>query len=369
MAMDDRKNEFLQRYVTPGDPVAFSGRGNVAREFGINTDEANRELLSYAYSYPLHREYKRPKYLNPYFSYYPRQQVQCDLIDIQKLAVHNDNVKYLLVCIDIFTRKAWVRPLKTKQGKENATALNSILTEMTPIYPKTIQFDRGTEFLNNIVRALLLDRNIQVVLPSSENKAAYAERFNKSLQVLIYSYLTDRQTYRYIDVLQDLVKTYNSRKHRGHNNIYSPNEAEQHDNIDKVRQIQMNRRSETIIKGRKMKPKFQVGDRVRIYLQKKTFARAYKEGFSIELFEIVDIRHRMPVPTYTLKSMNNDDIIIGGFYANELQLFRGDVYRIERIIGEPRRRRGRREVLVKWQGFDDRHNSWIPEADVLNMNI
>ena len=362
-----RRQAILQRYVTPGDPLAYSGRNTLAKALHITPEKANKELLSYSYSYPLHREFKRPKYFNPYFSYYPRQQIQCDLIDVQALAKYNDGIKYLLVCIDIFTRKAWVRALKTKHGQVNSDALNSILSEMDPIFPKTIQFDRGTEFLNRFVKALLQEKNIQTILPSSENKAAYAERFNKTLQHLIYSHITNQQNYRYIDVLQDLVKTYNSRPHRGHNNKLSPNEAELHDNIDIIRNLQMERRNETILKGRKMKPKFKVGDKVRIYLEKKTFDRSYHQKFSLELFKVVEILHRMPVPTYTLQSMNNNDIIVGGFYANELQLVSGEVYRIEKIVGRPRIRNGIRQVLVKWQGFDEQHNSWIPEADVINV--
>jgi hypothetical protein len=362
-----KRQALLQRYITPGDPLAFSGRKTVAKEVNINPDKVNKELLSYAYSYPLHREFRRPKHYNPYFSYYPRQQIQCDLIDMQALSKHNDGIKYLLVCIDIFTRKAWVRALKAKQGQVNAEALNSILAEMDPIFPKTIQFDRGTEFLNQNVKALLKEKNIKVILPSSENKAAYAERLNKTLQQLIYSYLTDRQHYRYIDVLQDLVKTYNSRPHSGHKNQFSPDEAEQHDNIDTIRLLQMNKRSNTILKGRKMKPKFKIGDTVRIYLEKKPFGRSYHQKFSLELFKIVDILHRMPIITYTLQSLNNNDIIVGGFYANELQLVSGDTYRVEKIIGRPRMRNGVRQVLVKWQGFDEQHNSWIPEADVVNV--
>ena len=362
-----RRQTILQRYITPGDPIAYSGRGTLGRTLNISSEKANKDLLSYNYSYPLHREFKRPKYFNPYFSYYPRQQVQCDLIDMQALAKYNEGVKYLLVCIDIFTRKAWVRALKTKHGRVNADALNSILSEMDPIFPKTIQFDRGTEFLNQFVKTLLREKNIDIILPSSENKAAYAERFNKTLQHLIYTHLTEHQTYKYINVLQDLVTTYNLRPHRGHKNQFSPEEAEQHDNIEVIRQLQMERRNKTVLKGRKMKPKFQVGDKVRIYLEQKKFDRSYHQKFSLELFKIVEILHRMPVPTYTLQSLNNNDIIIGGFYANELQLVSGDVYRIESIIGRPRVRNGVRQVLVKWQGFDAQHNSWIPEADVVNV--
>ena len=53
-------------------------------------------------------------------------QWQADLADVSWLASKNDGIKYLLTCIDIFSKYAWVEPLTTKTGKSLVTAFKNI---------------------------------------------------------------------------------------------------------------------------------------------------------------------------------------------------------------------------------------------------
>jgi hypothetical protein len=66
---------------------------------------------------------------------------------------------------------------------------------------------------------------------------------------------------------------------------------------------------------------------------------------------------------YILRSLNKGDVIQGGFYAEELEKIKGEVFKIQ-ILGK-RMYRGRKQLLVRWIGFDDSHNQWIDEADVV----
>jgi hypothetical protein len=92
--------------------------------------------------------------------------------------------------------------------------------------------------------------------------------------------------------------------------------------------------------------------------------RAYAEQFTGEYFKIVRINRTMAVPMYYLRSINNNDMIEGAFYGEELQRQRGNVWKIERVLAR-RTRRGVAEVKVKWKNFSDDHNSWIPERDIV----
>lgn len=360
MLIRNRKR-MRQEYSTPGTEIAYSGRNAVARRGKISDEVANREILSENYAYPLHRFSKRPKHFNPFFSFSPREQLQCDLIDVSQLHQDNDGVKFLLVCIDIFTKKIWVRGLTSKHAKKVHTAFVDIFQDMRTL-PKAVLFDRGNEFVNNLVKRLCDENNIKRIHPNSSIKAAMAERVNRTLQDLVYRYMTDKQTNRYIDILPKLVQTYNSRGHRTLN-FMSPNEAENPTNLNTVRNVVFHNRGKTIMKGRKMKPRFKIGDMVRIKKENVTFQRGYHERFSREYFKIVEINHRLPVITYTVQSMNKNDVIEGGFYAEELQLVRSDTFKIEKVV-KRRIRNKKREVLVKWLGFDSKHNSWIPESSL-----
>ena len=68
----------------------------------------------------------------------------------------------------------------------------------------------------------------------------------------------------------------------------------------------------------KEKPKFKVGDRVRIYKYKKLFTKGYEPNWTEEIFVISQINKTSPI-TYKIKDLNGEDIL-GSFYKQELNL-------------------------------------------------
>ncbi|NER45862.1 MAG: DDE-type integrase/transposase/recombinase [Symploca sp. SIO1A3] len=354
-------NERIRReYVTPGNPTAFSAPGAVARRRGVSYARA-REALEHLPVYVSHREYKRPAAFNPYFVYRRRELVQADLIEIGELSRSNGGVKYLLLVIDVFTKKIWVYPLKAKNAASVEDALRTWLERDVGAAPKLFSTDHGLEFNNGRVRALLESRDVRQLFADGTCKAAVAERANKSLQILIYKYLSDRQTKRYIDHLPLLVRSYNSRRHRTLEGM-TPNEADLRRNEARVRGIHEARYARV----KRKRPSFRAGQVVKVKIQAKAmshYARAYNPQFSDEYYVIADVNTEMPVPMYRLKAMDDDENIKGHFYANELTAARGDVFKIERVLDE----RGEgpdRELLIKWLFFGPRWNTWVRAADV-----
>ena len=94
------------------------------------------------------------------------------------------------------------------------------------------------------------------------------------------------------------------------------------------------------------------------------FHRGYQPSFRNEQFETVEVRTRMPIPMYILKSLNDGEVILGGFYAEELQVIKGDVFKMD--VLKRRTLKGRKQIFVRWVGFDDSHNQWIDEEAVTN---
>ena len=74
------------------------------------------------------------------------------------------------------------------------------------------------------------------------------------------------------------------------------------------------------------------------------------------------INRLMPVPMYILKSLDDGQELVGGFYSEELSPVSGPIFkRISRILGY--RGRGRqRQALVCWLGFGPAHDSYVPVA-------
>uniref|UniRef100_A0A2S2NVE3 Chromo domain-containing protein n=1 Tax=Schizaphis graminum TaxID=13262 RepID=A0A2S2NVE3_SCHGA len=107
------------------------------------------------------------------------------------------------------------------------------------------------------------------------------------------------------------------------------------------------------------KPKLKINDKVRISKYKHIFSKGYTPNWTTEIFTISKVLHTNPV-TYQLKD-ESDNIILGGFYEQEIKLTDfPNTFLIERII-----KKVKDKMLVKWMGFDSSHNSWISSADVL----
>ena len=79
---------------------------------------------------------------------------------------------------------------------------------------KKICYDQGTEFKNKHFQNLLKDEGINGYEAINDNKAAIVERFNRTFKNKMYRYFTAANTFRYVNVLQNLVKSYNNTYHR-----------------------------------------------------------------------------------------------------------------------------------------------------------
>ena len=361
-ADDVMRERVLRAYRQPGHPVAFSAPDNVAKHFGISKKKA-KEYLEHNESYTLHREFKQPPFYNPYYVRRRREQVQGDLIDVSRLSRENDDVKFLLLLIDIMTKKVWVLPLKSKSAAHMKTAMEGWLDSLVT-KPKIFKTDKGTEFTNRQVQGLLRSKNVEWQHAYGTLKACIAERANKSLQILLYKYMTEAETVRYIDKLASLVQTYNKRGHRTLKGM-TPEEADLPQNEARVQAIFQQKYLKAASHRRHRLP-FSVGDLVRIKTDPRKISsssRAYAIQFHGEYFRIYRINRTLAVAMYYLRSEDTGDNIEGGFYAQELQRIRGDVYRIERVIRR-RVRNGRRQALVKWRYYSDRWNEWIDEANI-----
>ena len=352
--------EIIQNYTRQPHPTSFSSPANIRRHYGKKHGwNTIRSSLNNIDTFTLHREYKKPAVRNPFYLYEKRQQIQMDLIDIHHFEKENEGTKFLLAAIDCFTKKGWIRPLKNKTAKTSLEAIKSVLEEMEE-QPKAIFFDRGTEFKNVLVTGFLQKKNITIMHPNTEPKAAIVERFNRSIQDILYRYLTQNQTYKYIDILPDLLEIYNERGHRTLKYM-SPNDAEKKENQEHVFQCLFDHYTQVYEK--KKKPRYKVGDHVRVKIKKTIMTRGYHERFGREQFEIIQVNTRMPIPQYIIKSLDSNEIQKGGFYDNELQLIEGDVYKVEKVL-KKRTYRGKKQLFVKWLDFNDSHNQWIAASDV-----
>ena len=111
------------------------------------------------------------------------------------------------------------------------------------------------------------------------------------------------------------------------------------------------------------KSKFKIGDKVRISKYKrKTFDKGYTPNWTEEILTVDKIQYTNPI-TYKIKDLNNEEIH-GSFYEAELLKAKQDVSRIDKVI---KREYKKKLALVKWKGYNDDFNSWIPVQDLTNI--
>ena len=376
MNKEEALNDLRNQYNNPGSPLAFSGIGPIKKFYGNALSVKDIEnFLATSRSYTLPRHFKRPVF-NPFFIRRLRQQFQVDLIEIRKIAKHNNNYNYILLVIDVFSRKIWARLLRRKTGTETLMQLKSIFEE-AKILPKTIHCDKGTEMKNQLFKDFMEDKNITIIYPNTRyvllkyclliyhlyiflsfsHHAPHVERAGQSLQRLIYSFITANQNYTFYDRLQDLVKTYNSRIHRSTG--MSPNDGELPQNHRKIRQMHEKKYSEI-----KKTPniKFKPGDKVRFSKLKNRFTRSYQPQAQHEIMKIAAVFKHLPRVLYQLESLSGE-VIEGKFYQEELTLvLNQDEYLVEKVL----KKKGKK-LFVKWLGYPESFNSWINADDVTSV--
>ena len=136
-----------------------------------------------------------------------------DLADMQLLSKFNKGFTFLLCVIDIFSKYAWVIPLKDKKGISIVNSFQIILKESNR-KPNKIWVDKGSEFYNSSFKKWLKDTNIEMYSTNNEVKSVIAERFIRTLKNKIYKYMTSISRNVYIDKLDDIVKKYNNTYHK-----------------------------------------------------------------------------------------------------------------------------------------------------------
>ena len=154
------------------------------------------------------RKFKRRKIVATGLHY----QMQMDLIDLNSIKGYNFNSRYILTSINIFSRKAYVQPLRNKHHRTVLKALENLFQHCP--YPMYLQTDQGTEFLSSPMRKYLKDRCVKHFYTSSDTKYAIVERFNRTLKTRMFKYFTANHTLHYLDVLQRMIDAYNRRVHR-----------------------------------------------------------------------------------------------------------------------------------------------------------
>ena len=104
-----------------------------------------------------------------------------DLADMQLINKFNKGFRFLLCFIDIYSKYAWVIPLKDKKRITITNAFQKTLDESNQ-KPSKIWVDKGSEFYNRSIKLWLEKNDMQMYSAHNDKKSVIAERFIRTLK-------------------------------------------------------------------------------------------------------------------------------------------------------------------------------------------
>lgn len=239
----------------------------------------------------MHKVYKsNQKSMGHIISYAKNHNWQMDLSDMSMYQSKNHGYKFILLAVDVFTRKAYAQPLKNKTEKSITDAFEKMTQSEQPIKLTT---DNGSEFINKEFQEIIDDKDINHVKASVGDHHALGiiDRFTRTLKEMLHKHFTENNTTNWVDVLQTNINIYNNNPHDGINQI-KPNEAET--NKEEIMKINIDKALEAVDNPIENN-EFKIGDEVRIR-EKGTFRKGYLPKWSFE--------------TYTIKTLNKVTAIL-----------------------------------------------------------
>ena len=345
-------------YDIQNSNIAYTSKNNLYKKAKLLNKNITKKLVDEWWQSqknatlfkPIRKHYKRSKI----HVKGPSEQMQIDLIDFTKLKKSNNNISYILVGIDCFTKKIWAFPAKTKTAKEISPILEKIIQESKV---KRIQSDNGGEFLNKTVESLFSKYNVAFYTTlNDEVKCSMVERAIRTLKTRIFKYFSQKNTSHWLDVLPHVVKGYNSTIHSSTG--FAPNQVNTPVHNTKIRRK---------LYGKKIalkRYKYDLDDNVRISRLHNVFYKGYLQQWSDEIYKIVGRKRITGVNLYSISDLLGEHLK-GHFYEPELQrVTPPEFFSLEKILKE-KKIKGKKHFFVKWLNWPDKFNSWVSEDELI----
>jgi transposase InsO family protein len=358
-------------YYDPKNPASYSSIAKLYNACRLEnphvTYQSVKDWLAGERVYTLHKPARHIFKRNKSIVSKVDEQWQADLVDMQPYRSFNDGCNYLLTVIDMFSKYAFVIPLKNKSAPTLKVAFKDIFSEGR--VPEKLQTDQGTEFENSIVGKYLHSMGVRhFTTRNRQIKCAVVERFNRTLKGRLYKYMTAHGTNKYLDILDDIVESYNKTKH-GVTKMrpvdVGLDDLEDREKVFKNTYGFTNLRElilHQVQRNKILVPALQRGDLVRISKLRKTFQRGFKPSWSDALYKVRNIIMRPGKPVYELTD-SVGHLKRKKFYLEELQKITRNMLNAARIL-KTRQRKGILQHYIQWTTNAPEDRCWVNDTDM-----
>lgn len=222
------------------------------------------------------------------------ERFQIDLLDMSSLSRSNQGMKWIFICVDVFSRYSWAEPMKTKQPTDTAKALTKIMNESS--VPKVINSDNGTEWKGTFAELLKANNIIHNTNEIGDHQAlGIIDRYSQYIKNTLYKHMTNTDSAQWIDYLDTAVKAYNNSPHSAIDDL-TPKKARKKSNSIVIHEINLEKRNQ----NQDLREEPEVGDIVRMKVAKGKLDRGYTANYSTETYKVEDVSAKGGVlPTLT----------------------------------------------------------------------
>ena len=295
----------------------------------------------------------------------PGHTIGVDTAYMRNYSKSNNNIQYLIIFIDLFSRYVTVFPVKTIKNDCMVEVMKNFFNGTIHKYSKLIS-DLGSEFVSKPMKNIYKKFNVeQYHTESREIKVAHVERVIRTLKSKIHRYITETNTEYYLDFLPRLVSTYNCTKHRS---LLGRKPLDIHLMSDNNKILEFNQcvykyRNKTKHYNSKA---YDIGQYVRLKTNASStfiFRRSFNIRNTREVFRIISVNSEHVPITYNIEDLDGETIK-GIFYKQELiPVNKKEDFKIKII--KRRKRKGKLELYVNFVNFPNSKNTWIPSENLV----
>ena len=276
-----------------------------------------KDIIDYLSRNKTHQIHRIPKksISKPILTNKPFERVQFDIIDLSRLSHSNEGYKYLLTVMDHYSKMAFAYPLK-KKG-ETYIHINNLMDKYDI---SILQSDNALEFKDKRILEKVKEKNVKLInsLPYKPTSQGLIERFNRTIKGKIFKYMSEKNTKKYVDVLDDLITNYN-------NTVHSTTKIKPHiakDGKFKDRVLDNSRKSaQDMKKNYKNTENIRKGSYVRISLnsfdnvrKQQLNKKSYSSNYTQEIYKVINNNFGL----FQLMGLSDNRVYTRKYSANEL---------------------------------------------------
>lgn len=244
--------------------------------------------------------------------------LQMDLVDLS--SIPDDDYKYILVVIDVFSRYAFVYPIESKSISEIKPIIENLIRQHPQF--KVIQSDNGGEFKFEIPGI----KHIYST-PHTPTTQGVVESFNKTIRSLLRRYFENTGLDNWSDVIEKLIENYNKSFHTSLKN--TPFNVFNETDPEKIKDINQNQNDNFKKKYKNANDTLlNIGTKVRLLdakRKKRTIVDKSTPFYSKILYVIVQVIKGNSITTfsrnrYKLKNISDNNLLPNTYNSTQFQI-------------------------------------------------